>query len=271
MGGERFSTFAYLTPRENELARGYDILLYVELGQKTIMLQQESTLKRIYQTLYNITFGVVLGIVGAMVIIAVPLQIVQGKVQLLIPYVVTILFGVGSIMWYRKRTVQRDLFGHLVSLASGAVCAWWVVGTLVVVFHSAFSPELVDTFRTLFSETEHSLLFFFISIGWVPLVAGVLIQLQTSLGWRINSIIVVAFILLMGVLIITLTPSITHWLNTIEDVGLTETLITYILGHPALHYFTVFLFGGSLLTFAYRQLRIENRDALQNPQNIKQK
>ena len=81
------------------------------------MLQQESALKRIYQTLYNITFGVVLGIVGAMVIIAAPLQIVQGKIQLLIPYIITLLFGIGSIMWYRKRTVHQDLFGHLVSLS----------------------------------------------------------------------------------------------------------------------------------------------------------
>jgi len=123
----------------------------------------------------------------------------------------------------------------------------------------------------MFSETEHSLLFFFISIGWVPLVAGLLIKLKASLGWSINKIIVIAFILLMGVLITALIPSITHWFDTIEDVGLTETLITYILGHPALHYLAVFLFGGSLFTFAYRQLRTENKDALQNPQNIKQK
>lgn len=218
--------------------------------------KERSLLHKIYSTLINIAFGVVLAMAGIMILMRGPAIIFGFEHKwVIVPYLLSLVTGAIAGVWYTKRFAKRQLFDLLTAITSGLVISFWVIGIMVIAFRSIFSSEIISYFEDFFIQVEKSILFVFIYIGLIPLIIGLALKLREDLSWSYNTLAVAMFMILFSLLIIALIPSVSDKIDN-SELDLTviiEKIVNYIIDHRWLNFIINILIGGSLFTFAYQR------------------
>lgn len=218
--------------------------------------KEKSLLHRIYYIVINIVFGVVLAVAGIMILMRGPAIIFRFEHKwVVVPYLLSIVTGAIAGVWYTKRFAKKQLFDLLTAITSGLVISFWVIGIIVIAFRSIFSSEIISYFEDFFIQVEKSILFVFIYIGLIPLIIGLALKLKEALSWSYNTLVVVIFMMLFGLLIVALIPSVSDKIDNSElDTNIIiEKIVNYIIGNRWLNFIVNIIIGGSLFTFAYQR------------------
>lgn len=218
--------------------------------------KEKSLLHRIYYIVINIVFGVVLAVAGIMILMRGPAIIFRFEHKwVIVPYLLSLITGAVAGVWYTKRFAKKQLFDLLTAIASGLVIGFWIIGIIVIAFRSIFSSEIILYFEDFFIQVEKSILFVFIYIGLIPLIIGLALKLKEALSWSYNTLVVVIFMMLFGLLIVALIPSVSDKIDNSElDTNIIiEKIVNYIIGNRWLNFIVNIIIGGSLFTFAYQR------------------